>query len=556
MNQTSEPPAHPSAGPLAPLRVASFRRIWSASLVSNSGHLILGVAAAWEMTRLTDSPQMIALVQTALMVPLMLVALPAGALADMFDRRKIALVGLCVASLMGAGLTVISFADLTTPWLLLGFLVLIGGGVALYGPAWQASIGELVPLSQLPSAVALGSVSYNLARSVGPAVGGLIVTLLGTRYAFGASACGYLVLAAAFLLWRRQTVPARLPPESFGRALVSGFRYARHANGVRNVVIRAFAFGLSGATAIALAPLIARDLLSGGPTTYGVLLGASGVGAVGGSLMTSWVRDRLGPEWAVRLLIVASGAALSGIAFSRTLPVTCACFVVIGAGNMTVVSMLNVGVQLSSPRWVTARALSLFTSALTGGVAIGSWAYGAAVTGFGLELVIAVSGGSLAATALLGFILPLRRESEADRQPAELSSEPDVALAVTMRSGPIAISIDYRVDPEHARDFYLAMQAVRTSRMRNGAFGWAITRDIADPWMWTERYDCPTWGDYLRLRDRFTAADREAQTRADAYNTLDGARRVRRGLERPFGSVRWQADTPDPRQPETGVYTP
>ena len=556
MNQTSEPPAHPSAGPLAPLRVASFRRIWSASLVSNSGHLILGVAAAWEMTRLTDSPQMIALVQTALMVPLMLVALPAGALADMFDRRKIALVGLCVASLMGAGLTVISFADLTTPWLLLGFLVLIGGGVALYGPAWQASIGELVPLSQLPSAVALGSVSYNLARSVGPAVGGLIVTLLGTRYAFGASACGYLVLAAAFVLWRRQTVPARLPPESFGRALVSGFRYARHANGVRNVVIRAFAFGLSGATAIALAPLIARDLLSGGPTTYGVLLGASGVGAVGGSLMTSWVRDRLGPEWAIRLLIVASGAALSGIAFSRSLPVTCACFVVIGAGNMTVVSMLNVGVQLSSPRWVTARALSLFTSALTGGVAIGSWAYGAAVTGFGLELVIAVSGGSLAATALLGFILPLRRESEADRQPAELSSEPDVALAVTMRSGPIAISIDYRVDPEHARDFYLAMQAVRTSRMRNGAFGWAITRDIADPWMWTERYDCPTWGDYLRLRDRFTAADREAQTRADAYNTLDGARRVRRGLERPFGSVRWQADTPDPRQPETGVYTP
>lgn len=556
MTTDRAPPAHLSTGPLAPLRVSAFRRIWSASLVSNCGHLILGVAAAWEMTRLTDSPEMIALVQTALMIPLMLVALPAGALADMFDRRKIALIGLCVAALMGAGLTVISVADLVTPWLMLGFLVLIGGGVAFYGPAWQASIGELVPQAQLPSAVALGSVSYNLARSVGPALGGLMVTVLGTQYAFGASAGGYLVLAAAFLLWRRQTVPARLPPESFRRAMVSGFRYARHASGVRNVVIRAFAFGLSGATAIALAPLIARDLLGGGATTYGLLLGASGVGAVAGSLMTAWIRGWLGPEWAVRVLIIVSGAALAAIAYSRSLPLSCACFVLIGFGNMTVISMLNVGVQLSSPRWVTARALSLFTSALTGGVAIGSWVWGEAVSSLGLAPVIALSGGALAATALLGYVLPLRRESEADRQPVELTGEPDVALAITLRSGPIAICIDYRVDPEHARDFYLAMQAVRTSRMRNGAFGWSITRDIGDPWTWTERYECPTWGDYLRLRDRFTAADREAQLRADAYSTLTGQGRVRRGLERPFGSVRWRDDTPDPGHPEVGIYSP
>ena len=534
-------------GPFAPLRVTAFRRIWSTSLISNFGHLILGVGAAWQMTKLTDAPEMVALVQTALMVPLMLVALPAGAIADMFDRRKVALTGLAFASLSGATLAVLAVLGLVTPWVLLALLVFIGAGVAFYGPAWQASIGELVDPPQLPSAVALGAVSYNLARSFGPAIGGLLVVAFGAQAAFGMNAVGYLFLIAAFLLWKRDAPSSRLPPESFGRALVSGFRFARHASGVRNVVARAFAFGLAGATGTALAPLIAKDLLQGNAATFGILLGASGVGAVIGSLRTAALRERFGPENTIRLLTVAGGLALAAVGLSHQLWLTCLCFLVVGASNMVVISMLNVGVQLSSPRWVTARALSVFTSALTGGIAIGSWFWGEAVAAYGLSASVVASGLVLSATVLLGFLLPVHRETGSEQVPVAIPNEPNVKLGISMRSGPIAVMIDYRVDPDNARDFYAAMMPVQKVRQRNGGFGWSLARDIADPWMWTERYECPTWGDYLRMRDRYT------QAAADSFNSVTGDR-VRRRLMRPFGSVRWRADTPDPGQPEMGLY--
>ena len=199
---------------LAPLREATFRRIWTASLFSNFGQLILGVGAAWEMTRLTNgNPGMVALVQSALMLPLMLVAVPAGALADMFDRRKIALFGLGFSSASGALLTVLASQGLVTPWVLLGFCVLIGAGVALYSPSWQASIGEQVSNDHLPAAISLGTISYNVARSVGPAIGGVVVKSLGAMAAFAINAAFYIPLWIAFFFWNRKHLPSRLPPE-------------------------------------------------------------------------------------------------------------------------------------------------------------------------------------------------------------------------------------------------------------------------------------------------------------------------------------------------------
>ena len=246
-----------SWGALEPLRQPTFRTIWLGSVVGNFGQLILGVGAAWEMTRLATA-DMVALVQTALMVPIMLVSVPAGAIADMFDRRKIALVGLSFASASAATLTALAILGLTTPWVLLTFCTLIGGGVALYSPAWGASISEQVEAKQLPAAIALGSISYNVARSFGPAVGGVIVATAGARAAFGTNAIAYLPLLAAFFMWRRKHTAPRLPPERIDRAIISGTRYVLHAPPVRNVLVRAFSFGAASAAAAALVPLAAK----------------------------------------------------------------------------------------------------------------------------------------------------------------------------------------------------------------------------------------------------------------------------------------------------------
>lgn len=547
MGQTAHDDTGRAVGTFAPLRVVMFRRIWFASLMSNFGQLILGVGAAWEMTRMATSPGLVALVQTALMLPMMLVALPAGALADMFDRRKIAMTGLAVAIVFATALTVLSHFGLTTPWVLLAFCALIGSGVALYGPAWQASIGEHVPPPLMPQAIALGSVSYNLARSFGPALGGIIVLAAGAKVAFAINAMFYLPLLLVYVFWKRVPVPSRLPPERIHRAIVSGVRYVFHARPIRTVLIRAFLFGTAGATATALAPLIAKDLLQGDASIYGILLGAAGVGAVLGAVTTGRFAEAVSPEFGATLLAGASGIALIAIGYSTSLWLTCACMFVSGGANIMMISLLNISVQTTAPRWVTARALSLFFSGLTGGIAFGAWMWGSIAGQLSVEEAMIASGGMMLLLPLVSFILPLpAAPSQADVELVVLGNEPDVGMAITLRSGPVVIELDYDVEPDHAREFYEEMRKVQRTRMRNGGFDWSICRDIADPALWTERYHCPTWGDYLRMRDRYTQTDRDVQEAARAFSKSGGLR-VRRMLERPFGSVRWKQDTPDLR---------
>jgi MFS family permease len=541
---------------LEPLRVPVFRRIWSASLLSNFGQLILGVGAAWEMTRLTSSADMVALVQTALMLPLMLVSVPAGAMADMFDRRRIALTGLVFASLSAVLLTTFALAGLTTPWVILCFCSLIGVGVALYSPAWQASVREQVRAEQLPAAVALGSVSYNLARSVGPALGGLIVVAAGATTAFAINALLYIPLVLAYVFWRRERVPGRLPPERIDRAIVSGARYAFHSPPIRTVVIRSFTVGLAGAVIFALTPLVARDQLQGDATTYGLLLGVMGVGAVVGALLTGLVRERLKAELAVQLCSIVTGLATIIVGLSHSLLLTSAAMLVVGASWMLLIALLNVGVQLSAPRWVTARALAWFQSALTGGLALGAWIWGHVAGSWGIDAAFVVAGVAMMLMTLIGLVLPMPAVSLAETEMVGVSNEMEVALAITSRSGPIVIEIDYFVDPEEARSFYDAMLKLQGARLRNGAFDWSIARDIAVPSLWTERFLCPTWGDYLRQRSRFTQSDRELQAIADSFSAPGHDRRIRRRLERPRGSVRWRAETPDPKGEPISIYTP
>jgi MFS family permease len=528
----------------APLRHAVFRRIWLASLLSNLGLLIQGVGAAWAMTQMTSSADMVALVQTALMLPIMLISMPAGAIADMYDRRIVALVSLGIALAGATALTVMAWLGLVTPYILLAFCFIVGSGMALFGPAWQSSVSEQVPPETLPSAVALNGISYNIARSFGPAIGGIVVATAGAVAAFAANAVLYVPLLVVLFLWRRTHEPSRLPRERLNRAIVSGVRYIANSPSIRIVLVRTLVMGLVGGSVSALMPLVARDLLHGGAQTYGIMLGAFGMGAVIGALNIGEVRKRMSGEAAVRACALSMSGAIAAVALSREPVLTAAALVVAGAVWMLAVALFNIGVQLSAPRWVAGRSLAAFQASIAGGIAIGSWGWGRLTDAAGVETALLVSAALMLVSPLLGLWLrmpPVGARNEA----AESLADPEVRLSLTGRSGPLVVEIEYRVDQENARAFHNVMQEVQLSRQRNGAYGWSIARDIADPELWTERYHCPTWLDYLRQRNRSTQSERALHQRAMDFHLGPDPVRVRRMLERPFGSVRWKEDTPD-----------
>jgi len=531
-------------GVAAPLRHAVFRRIWLASLLSNFGLLIQAVGAAWAMTQMTTDADKVALVQTALMLPIMLISMPAGAIADMYDRRIVALVSLSISLSGATALTVLAWLGHLNPQILLTFCFIVGSGMALFGPAWQSSVSEQVPAETLPSAVALNGISYNIARSFGPAIGGIVVATAGAVAAFATNALLYIPLLVVLFLWNRTSEPSRLPRERLNRAIVSGIRYIANSPSIRIVLARTLVTGLIGGSVSALMPLVARDLLHGGAQTYGIMLGAFGMGAVIGALNIGAIRQRLSGESAVRACTLSMGGAIAAVALSRQPVLTAAALVVAGAVWMLAVALFNIGVQLSAPRWVAGRALAAFQASIAGGIAIGSWGWGHLTDIAGVETALLVSAGLMVASPLLGLWLGMPRVG-ARNEDAEMLEDPEVRLSLTGRSGPLVVEIEYRVAQDNARAFHNVMQDVQLSRQRNGAYGWSIARDIADPELWTERYHCPTWFDYLRQRSRSTQSERALHQSAIAFHIGPDPVRIRRMLERPFGSVRWKEDTPD-----------
>src|ERR1700712_5748451 len=544
MNQPPKRSMFAADSVAAPLRHPVFRRIWLASLVSNLGLLIQGVGAAWAMTQMTSSADKVALVQTALMLPIMLISMPAGAIADMYDRRIVALVSLAIALAGATSLAVLAALNLITPEILLASCFVVGSGMALFGPAWQSSVSEQVPAETLPSAVALNGISYNIARSFGPAIGGVIVASLGAVAAFACNAALYLPLFTVLFLWRRNVAPSRLPRERLNRAIVSGVRYIYNSPSIRIVLARTLVTGVIGGSISALMPLVARDLLHGGAQTYGIMLGAFGVGAVIGALNITEVRKRMTGEAAVRACALCMAGAISAVALSTEPVLTAAALVVAGAVWMLAVALFNIGVQLSAPRWVAGRSLAAFQASIAGGIAIGSWCWGRLTDYAGVETPLLVSASLMLLSPLLGLWLRMPRVG-ARNEDAEVLADPEVQLSLTARSGPLVVEIEYRVAQESARAFHGVMQEVQLSRQRNGAYGWSIARDIGDPELWTERYHCPTWLDYFPPRNRSTQSERGLHQRAMDFHLGPDPVRVRRMLERPFGSVRWKEDTPD-----------
>ncbi len=526
------------ASTLAPFDVPIFTAIWIATLVSTFGSLIQSVGASWLMISIAPSADMVALVQTSVTLPVMLLSLLAGAMADIWDRRRLMLLAQVIMLAASMTLAIVTWHGHVTPWLLLGFTFMLGCGGALYGPAWQSSVGEQVPRDLVPSAVALNSLGFNLARTVGPALGGAIVASLGAQFAFLINAVSYIGLIAVLGTWRYSPRARTLPPESLGAAMLAGLRYARLSPTLVATFVRATVFAVLASSVWALMPLIARDLVRGGPITYGVLLGAFGTGAIVGALSVAHLGKRLSNEALVRLASIVFGVAAIGAALSSWLATTM--LVLLGAGAAWVMSLatFNASVQITSPRWVVGRTVAIYQMVAFGGLALGSWLWGEVAHALSLRTSLITAGIGLLATVPLGRWL---RVPQAESLDLESMREDLPARApridIVPQSGPVVVNIEYRIAVEDRVAFAAAMQELRRVRQRDGAHGWTLLHDMDQPERWIERYHSPTWLEHQRRRLRLTRADQAIEERVYRLNRGSALPLVHRYLERPPTSL-------------------
>ena len=523
---------------LAPLRIRTFRDLWVASMASNLGGLIQGVGAAWLMTTIAGSADMVALVQTSNTLPVMIFAVLGGAIADGFDRRRVMLAAQAFMFVASACLSIAALLGALTPWSLLTFTFLIGCGAAFYNPAWQAAVGDMVPRENIAAAVLLNSVSFNVTRSVGPAAGGAIVAAVGASAAFAINTVSYLGLIAVLWRWRPPHTVRTMPRENLFAAISAGMRYVAMSPSIGRVLVRGFAFGAASIMILALLPLITRDLLQGNALVYGSLLGAYGVGAVGGAFLSRKARERFTNEVLVRLTIVAFMICAVVCALSRNPWLTSAGLMLGGAAWVMALSLFNTIVQMSTPRWVVGRALSLYQVAVFGGLALGSWCWGHLAEGFGVAAALWVAATAMLLAAAIGLRLPLPGSEVLNLDPLDRWREPKVAMDIQPQSGPVHISVEYEIADEAIREFVAAMAERQRIRRRDGAHHWTLMRDLENPRIWVETFEMPTWADYVRLHMRATQADAALVDRIRAFHAGAEPPRVRRMVLRNPGRGR------------------
>jgi MFS family permease len=476
------------------------------------------VGAVWLMTSLTPSPILVALMQTATSLPFFLLALPAGALADVVDRRRLllAMQGWMMAA--AAVLGVLALLSVTTPWSLLALTFTLGLGAAMNAPAWQAITPELVPREEVPSAVALSGVGLNLARAVGPAIGGFVVAAAGPSAVFLLNVLSCVGVIVVLYRWQRLPRRSALPPEHIIKAMRAGVRYVWHAPALRTVLVRAAVFILCGSALWALLPLIARREMGLDAVGYGVLLGCLGAGAVAGAAILPWVRRRvvvdrlaMGATVVFALVTVAlatlrEGTWLYGVMF------------VGGGAWIALMSSYNTAAQAAAPAWVRARALAVYLLVFQGGMAAGSALWGAMAARTGIPIALLVAGAGLLLGLLAATRYRLAGGAALDLTPSLHWPQPAVVIEPPAEQGPVLVTVEYRIDPAHAGDFAPAMQEVRLERLRDGALRWELFHDPADPQRYVETFLVESWVEHLRQHERVTLSDREAEASARALH--------------------------------------
>ncbi len=501
----------------SPLRHGPFRLFYFGSVGVALGYTMQATVAAWLMATLTPSALMIALVQTASTVPSLLFGLIAGALADIVDRRRVILATQFVLLAAAAALGIATVLGVIGPAALLAGTFLIGAGFTFYMPAQQASINDLVTRPDLPHALALGAVAFNVARAVGPALAGAIAAWLGSGSGMLTSALFFIVMIVSARGWKSPGPAIPGVPETLLSGIQSGLRYARHSPPLRALIGRCVSFTVCASALWALLPVIARDQLGLGAGGFGLLSASFGIGAVVGALSIPRQLRRTSLNavvvagvllWAVATLIIAS-TDITAIALAGA----CAA----GAAWVGVLASLSAGTQSAAPAWVRARAVSMNLVAMQASLALGSVIWGWLATLAGTQIALAASAGALVLLLALSHRVRVKLGEEADVTPGV--QLPDLAIAVEPLpdDGPVLIQVEYHIDPENRHAFFHTIQSAGPTRRRNGASNWRVFRDLGEDGRFVERFIVTSWAEYVRLRNRMTMADRQVQERVAKF---------------------------------------
>ena len=511
------PAAPAAAAPPAwgALRYPTFRSLWIATLVSNTGGWMYSAASGWLMTSLNPSPLMVSLVQVATSLPLFLFALPAGALADMLDKRRLILVLEILTTLFSAVFALLLTLHAVGPALLLLLTFLVGTLGALETPAWQAIVPQLVPQPALSSAIAINSLGVNISRVIGPAITGVIIAGLGIAAPFWLDAFSNAGVIGVIYRWRpppRATLRT-LPAESLTGATRAGLRYARYNGPLRATLARALGFFLFASAYWALLPLVARSQLQGGPALYGTLLAAIGAGAVGGALFLPRMQARLGADGVVVLGEAGTAAALVLFGLAHQPWVAVLACLLAGVSWIAVLAVLNVSAQTVLPDWVRGRGLAVYVTVFFGALTIGSALWGFAAERLGLPAAHFLAGGGAFIALWVTRRWPLQSGPAADLTPSMHWPEPVLAAGVDQDAGPVLVTIEYHVAAENREAFLAALVPLCHERRRDGAYDWNVFEDTTHPERMIETFLTDSWLDHLRQHQRVTRADRAQEER-------------------------------------------
>jgi MFS family permease len=475
------------------------------------------VGAQWLMGNLSQDPLMVALVQTATSLPIFIFGFPAGAIGDVFDRRRVLLVSQGFMLVAAALLAVLTFDDQVTPWVLLALTFAIGAGRALTAPSWQAIIPQLVGRDLIPQAATLGAASVNVARAAGPALGGALVAAAGAGWVFGVNAVSFLGVLGVLLLWRREPREKALGPEHVRSALRAGTRYVRSSPRMKAILVRASVFIVFASAMWALLPIVARSDLGLGSGGYGLLLAAVGVGAVIGTATLPRMRSRWPLDRIVAGGSVAFALACAVLAWVHVVAAVALALVVTGYAWIAVLSSLNATAQTVLPDWVRSRGMGLYLLVFQGGQAIGAVIWGLVVKQADTRLAFTIVAAGLVVGLVAGRRWPLRPTGSLDMRTSPHAPEPDMLIDPDPRHGPVLVTVEYRVPEERADAFREAMLPVGRARRRSGGERWGLFQDGADPERFVEVYLVATWEEHLRQdQERVTYTDRMFEERAMA----------------------------------------
>jgi MFS family permease len=519
----AEKPANSSG--FEPLGIPLFRDLWLASIVSNIGGWMQDTAGAWLMTVLTPSPLLVALMQTAASLPVVMLGLLAGATADIFDRRRLLIFWQTWMLVAVAFLSILTFFDIISPWILLILTFLLNIGAAMNSPAWQAIVPEVVPRSELPDAISLNSAGFNLARAVGPAMGGLAIALFarattGASSVFLFNSLSFLAVILVLYRWHRNPLfKSALPAERIYGSMRSGIRYLRFAPMLQAAFMRTLIFTLFVSAVWALLPLVARHDLRQGALGYGILNGSMGFGAVIGATLLPRVRRVFSADRIIATSTCVFVATLLILTFVK-IPLVVIGFLIAGGFAWTsAMSTLNLAVQVSVPAWVQARALGVYQMVFSGGMALGGVIWGLVAEHFSTSKSLLCAAIGLAATLPVSLRFSVLRGALPDFTPHTYAAPvPTLGAERAETDGPVRVAIEYNIDPADYAQFTHAIHSLRDVRMRDGAIRWGIYQDAAEPRRMLETFITESWLEYLRQRERFTSNDRRIRDEVIAFH--------------------------------------